>query len=109
MKTSRNPIAISVLALGCTFQREQVERMSAVVDPLPSLYQALSGLDLSDAQRKQIEVLVRRYYRRWPRAYLRPAKPSSPVTMRPKPARFMSSKAPSRTCRVLCAWRKATG
>jgi hypothetical protein len=60
MKTLRNRlIAISVLALGCTFQRAQVERTTSIVDPLTSLYQALAGLDLSDAQRKQIEVLWR--------------------------------------------------
>jgi|SRR5215813_2685025 len=61
MKISRNHlIAISVLALECTFQREQVERTSSPgVDPLTSLYQALVRLDLSDAQRKQIEVLWR--------------------------------------------------
>src|SRR5262245_21144035 len=60
MKLSRNRlIAISALALGCTFQREQVERLSEVVDPLTSLHQALAELDLSDAQRKRIEVLWR--------------------------------------------------
>jgi Spy/CpxP family protein refolding chaperone len=60
MKTSRNLlIAVSVLAVECTFERAGVERTAPVAGPMSSLHEALAQLDLSDAQRERIEALRR--------------------------------------------------